>query len=264
MHVPLFVLTLSLYAGYRKRQKHIRSLVDNGEVLLSEDRKADVIFHYFDEVLGSSPSRMNSINLDILELPHVDPSGLGARFTEDEVWTVICALPPDKLPGPHRFTTRFLQVCWDLIKLDVMATLDTFWRLDTRDFHSANEALVMLLPKSPEASTIKDYRPISLIHLVGKLIAKILANRLAPRLGSLVHNNQSAFIKGRSIHDKFIKGRSIHDNFRFVHASARLLHVHRKPAILFKAEILKAFDSVAWSFLLEPLMHMGFPNAWIN
>jgi hypothetical protein len=50
-----------------------------------------------------------------------------------------------------------------------------------------------------EASRIKDYRPITLIHTVGKLISKVLVNRLAPKLGELVHVSQSAFIKGRFI-----------------------------------------------------------------
>jgi hypothetical protein len=168
------------HANSRRRQNHIRSPMDNGEVLLTEDRKADAIFRYFDEVLGSSPIILNSINLDLLDLPRVDPSRLGARFTEDEVWAVIHALPSDKAPRLDGFMARFLQVYGDLIKPDVMATLDAFWHLDTRDFHSANEALVVLLPKSSEASTIKDYRPISLIHMIGKQIAKILSDRLAP------------------------------------------------------------------------------------
>jgi hypothetical protein len=72
--------------------------------------------------------------------------------------------------------------------------------------------------------------------------------------GSLVHNSQSAFIKGRSIHD----------NFCLVYASTRLLHIHKKPTILFKTDISKAFDLVAWSLLLELLLHWDFPNAWIN
>jgi hypothetical protein len=64
---------------------------------------------------------------------------------------------------------------------------------------------------------VRDYRPISLIHVVGKLFAKVLANLLAPKLGEMVHQSQSAFIKG---------GR-IHDNFRFVEASAKMLHARR-------------------------------------
>jgi hypothetical protein len=136
----------------RQRRNHIRLLVGNGEVLLIEDHKADAIFCYFDEVLGSSPRRQNSINLDLLDLPRMDPSRLGTKFTEDKAWVVIRALLPDKAPGSDGFTARFLKVCWDIIKPDVMAALDTFWHLDTRDLHSANEALVVLLPKSSEAS----------------------------------------------------------------------------------------------------------------
>jgi hypothetical protein len=44
------------------------------------------------------------------------------------------------------------------------------------NLHSVNEALLTLLPKSTEAATLKDYRPISLIHLIGRVISKVLTN----------------------------------------------------------------------------------------
>jgi hypothetical protein len=135
-----------------------------------------------------------------------------------------------------------------------MAALDTFWCRDSRDLHASNEALMTLLPKSAEVASIADFSPISLIHIIGKIISKILANRLAPRMSSLVHESQSAFIKGRSIHE----------NFKFVLSSARLLHSQRKATILFKADLSKAFDSVVWPFLLEILQCMGFSNTWWN
>jgi hypothetical protein len=100
--------------------------MDNGEILLSEERKAEAIFCYFDDVLGTSPICSNTVNLDLLDLPYLDSSGLGDRFSEGEVWAVIRALLPDKAPGSDRFTTRFLQVCWELIKPDVMAAFDAF------------------------------------------------------------------------------------------------------------------------------------------
>jgi hypothetical protein len=43
-----------------------------------------------------------------------------------------------------------------------------------------------LLPKRPEAHELGDYRPISLIHLVTKVFAKVLSLRLAPKLDDLV------------------------------------------------------------------------------
>jgi hypothetical protein len=71
---------------------------------------------------------------------------------------------------------RFLQVAWDIIQPDLMAALDAFWCHDTRDLHATNEALMILLLKRVDAKAVQDYRPISLIHLVGKLISKLLAN----------------------------------------------------------------------------------------
>jgi hypothetical protein len=47
-------------------------------------------------------------------------------------------------------------------------------------------------------------QPISLIHSFAKLVTKLLANRLGPRLHELVAANQSAFVRGRSIHDNFM------------------------------------------------------------
>jgi hypothetical protein len=111
---------------------------------------------------------------------------------------------------------------------------------------------MVLLPKSTEVVVIKDFRPISLIHVLGKLFSKLLANRLASRLGEMVHVSKSAFVKGRFIHD----------NFNVVQGTVKLLHVRKWPSLLVKVGIARPFDSVAWSFLLEVLQHIGFPARW--
>jgi hypothetical protein len=84
-----------------------------------------------------------------------------------------------------------------------MKDFDVFWWMDMRNLHNVNEALLTLLPKNQEAGEMKDYRPISLIHLVGKLISKVLTNQLAPRLQGVVHQSQSLFIKDRYIQESF-------------------------------------------------------------
>jgi hypothetical protein len=35
---------------------------------------------------------------------------------------------------------------------------------------------LILLPRLPDAASIKDFRPITLIHIMGKLLSKVLAN----------------------------------------------------------------------------------------
>jgi hypothetical protein len=134
-----------------------------------------------------------------------------------EFLQVILELPLDRAPGPDGFTAQFLQCAWDIIKPDIMAVFIAFWYMDAQNFQEVNGTLSVLLLKTLDASAIKDYRPISLVHVIGKLFSKVLANCLALRLGELVHASQSAFIKGRFIQD----------NFKFVQATPKLLHLKK-------------------------------------
>jgi hypothetical protein len=135
-----------------------------------------------------------------------------------------------------------------------MSAFDALWHLDMQELHCINDVLLVLLPKSTKARTVKDFRSISLIHTMGKLISKVLANCLASYISELVHPSQSAFITGRAIQD----------SFRVVHALSRLLHARRKPSLLLKINTVCTFDSVAWPFVLDTLCHFGFPLCWSN
>nr|GEV01390.1 RNA-directed DNA polymerase, eukaryota, reverse transcriptase zinc-binding domain protein [Tanacetum cinerariifolium] len=69
----------------------------------------------------------------------------------------------------------------------------------------------MILSKPLSGSSRTDFRPISLIGSVYKIIAKILANRLVLVLGDLVNEVQSAFIADRQILDgPFILNELVH------------------------------------------------------
>jgi hypothetical protein len=77
-------------------------------MLVDESLKAEALFDFFDDVLGTLSQRHREINLDLLDLPPLNLSTLSERFTEQEVLSVIRSLPPDKAPGLDGFTARFL------------------------------------------------------------------------------------------------------------------------------------------------------------
>ena len=60
---------------------------------------------------------------------------------------------------------------------------------------------VVLVPKVDNAMEIKDFRPISMVGCLYKIIAKILANRLKRVMPALVGETQSTFVSGRQILD---------------------------------------------------------------
>jgi uncharacterized membrane protein len=64
---------------------------------------------------------------------------------------------------------------------------------------SFNATFVSLIPKKADAMDVKDFRPISLVGGVCKLIYKILANRFKSVLGKIISSSQNAFIGGPPI-----------------------------------------------------------------
>lgn len=91
-----------------------------------------------------------------------------------------------------------------MIRVDFMAAVGRLMQGDVNKLHLLNSAYITLLPKTAEAVEVKDYRPISLIHSFARIITKAMANRLANKLSTLISPCQSAFVKGRCIHDNFI------------------------------------------------------------
>jgi hypothetical protein len=126
--------------------------------------------------------------------------------------------------------------------------------MDCRSFHHLNGALLTIIRKKPNLVFLSDYRPISHIHRFGKFFSNAAANSFAPHLPTLISPNQSAFIKGRLIHD----------NFKYVLGMAWSLSGRKLPRIMFKIDLTKAFDSFGWVFLLDLLTTIGCPRIWTN
>jgi hypothetical protein len=67
-----------------------------------------------------------------------------------------------------------------------MNALPFFYNQHEKHFKQLNIAHIILIPKKMDVESVGDYRPISLTHCMAKLFSKVLANRLAGYLGSLV------------------------------------------------------------------------------
>lgn len=133
-----------------------------------------------------------------------------------------------------------------------MKVFAKFYQLTGNNFAEINNTFIALIPKKDGATELKHFRPISLMHSVGKLIAKVLSVRLAAALKDLISPAQTAFQKGKCIHDSYL----------YVQGCVKSLHRNRKPALLFKLDIAKAFDSISWDYILELLQRLGFSAWW--
>lgn len=124
-------------------------------------------------------------------------------------------------------------------------------KIDLRPLNSAN---IVMIPKKLEAVELKDFRPISIISLIPKIISKLLATRLSCVLPDLILDNQTTFVRGRQIAKNFVVVREV-----LQHVS----HAHQVAAF-FKIDFAKAFDMMNWEFLTLIMQARGFPSKWIR
>ena len=117
---------------------------------------------------------------------------------------------------------------------------------------SLNASFLTLIPKKNNAVDVKDFRPISLVGSVYKLLSKVLANRLKVVLGSLISESQNAFVGGRQILDSVLIANECLDS--------RLKSL--VPGVVCKLDIEKAYDHVNWDALFYLLDRMGFGVRW--
>nr|GFA16594.1 RNA-directed DNA polymerase, eukaryota [Tanacetum cinerariifolium] len=98
----------------------------------------------------------------------------------------------------------------------------------------SNSSFIALIPKVMDAKFVTDFRPISLIGSVYKVVTKILAKRLTTVISGLISNTQSAFVANRHILDgPFILNEVL-----------AWCKKRRKQALVFKVDFAKAYDSV--------------------
>lgn len=71
-----------------------------------------------------------------------------------------------------------------------------------------------------------------------------------------------AYGRARQRQSAFIKGRCLHDNFLLVRQVAKRMHPRECPGALLKRDISRAFDSLSWAFLFEVLQQKGFSLRW--
>ncbi|CAM0949967.1 unnamed protein product [Alopecurus aequalis] len=238
-------------ANARRRKNMIPSLMINGSCVADQVQKEECLWNHFHDLLGTYHPRTASLNLASLSFPLVDLQDLENPMSLDEIKAAILEIHPEKAPGPDGYTGLFYRRCWEVIKHNLLTAFLHFQNLNTQNLDALNCATMILLPKHAGANTPQEFRPISLIHIFAKITAKILSTRLQPKMNMLISQCQSAFIKGRVIHDNFI----------YVQSMARVLRQKKIPSLLPKLDISKAFDSVSWEFLLA-LQQRGFGSRW--
>jgi len=213
--------------------------------------RTTVYEHFSSHFKSSGEARPSVGALQFRKLSFGEGGNLTKPFLIEEVKKAVWDCDGSNSPRPDGIIFDFIRRFWELLQDEFMRFLVEFHR-NGKSTKGINSTFIALIPKIHSAQRLNDFRPISLVGCLYKVLAKVLANRLRMVIGSVVSDTQSTFIHGKQIVDGILIANEVVDEARR----------RDKELIMFKVDFEKAYDSVDLKYLDDVMMNMNFPTLW--
>lgn len=211
---------------------------------------ANIVNDFFSNIGSTLASKINKpISLTVPISQNVTLNSLALYPTdESEVENIILNLHNDCAVGWDGISTKILKL--SINPLVPIITHISNTALSNGGFPDPyKKALVHPIFKSGDRDNVNNYRPISILPSLSKIMEKLLNKRLTNYLeqNKVISNKQFGFRRGKSTEDA-VGG--------LVNEIARNLDNKRKCLAIF-LDLSKAFDTVSIPLLLDKMSRMG-------
>ncbi|XP_019166530.1 PREDICTED: uncharacterized protein LOC109162265 [Ipomoea nil] len=238
----------------RSRQIIHKIMSDEGVWVEDQGKIAGMAVEFFQQLFTAEATNLDPSIFDCLQVvvTEQENQALVAEPSMEEVRSSVFSMNANSAAGPDGFGGGFYQLCWEIIKEDLLKMVRSFFagKSLTKAITSTS---IVLIPKVSNPANFGEYRPISLSNFCSKIITKIMVLRLAGVLNRVISPVQAGFVKGRSITDNILLAQEICHGMKASNED-----------IVLKLDMAKAYDRMDWGCIALVLTRLGFCKKWID
>ena len=247
-------------------QKHISKLIvekNNLKTEITEQKPIeDEIYDYYGDLFTEKPTEITAIENfltpemvescpKISENQKVKMEGL---LSLDELTKYLKKTKNNVSPGSSGFSNEFFKFFWIDIKFFVMNALNFGYEMGMLSV-TQRLGIITLIPKGDKDKTfLKNWRPLTLLNSLYKLVSGCIAERIKPRLDSIINGDQKGFVAGRYI------GEAIRTTYDIIQWAKD----NNKTGIILLIDFEKAYDSLSFSYIKKCLKFFNFGDSLIK
>lgn len=223
--------------------KNYRDL--NDQLLLNTNEIEEDIFNHF----------IPNIENEELSEIEIHTNGVINKVTEDELRSMIKLTNNNKAPGYDKISYKVLK---KITELDGNY-LVKFYNACLRHLYFPKTLkkgqLILFQKPGKKLDGAKSLRPITLLPVIGKMLEKIIINRINNELSNRKFTNERQH--------GFRKGKSTIDAIEEVIKQMRLAKLKNR-AIVIAMDISGAFDRIKWSKIIDNLTKSGIEGSYLE
>ena len=175
--------------------------------------------------------------------------------TEEEIETAIGQMKPRKSPGSDGIPAEIYQHGGEVVVGRLRDLFTSCWAQGVLPQDLKDAVIVSLYKNKGEKSDCSNYRGITLLSIAGKVLARVLLNRLIPSIiEDFTPESQCGFRANRGTTDMIFVLRQIQEKCR----------EQNKGLFVAFIDLTKAFDTVSRDGLWKILARLGCPPKFLT